>query len=247
MLIDVREIAGLSRRYFGEDGSVKSAQPIIDVAHGRRAISLIVAHDSTVLELHVARIEKALIAKYGHQATTTAATERFLHSSIITSEIGITVENKKPIGQQGQCLPYRAGSSEQNRSVEGILKLDSDVGTVAEALLNTFTEIANSEHDAPHAVSLEEFELMPKKRLACDIYQSFRNSIGERPQPCGLASSQNDDRHEFWGMVIHERRCACLQNQTGSGLLSILVRAWHGADELCHSRRTSENLHRQLR
>src|SRR5437773_12172563 len=95
----VCEVVLLSGRDFCENGAVECAQPVIDVTHGRCAISLIVAHNSAVFELDVTCIEQTVIAKDRHQTAATTLPERRLHSLIITSEIGITVEDEKLIGQ----------------------------------------------------------------------------------------------------------------------------------------------------
>src|SRR5437588_5301584 len=99
VLIDVNQIVILAWRNRLKNASVKCCEAVVDVAHARGAVSLVIVQDSLAVGLHVAGIELARIVVNGHQAASTTVAERRLHGSIIANQVRIAVKHKELLWQ----------------------------------------------------------------------------------------------------------------------------------------------------
>src|SRR5215831_1032848 len=65
------------------------------------------------------------------------------------------------------------------------------------------------------SVAPQQLKLMPKKRMAGDIDQRFRQVLRQRPQSCGVTTRQYECGHKFCG-IAHRVAPSIVRNDSGA-------------------------------
>src|ERR1035437_5430500 len=68
VLVNRSKVACLPRGNRLEDATVKGAQTVVDVVHGRRTIALVIPQNPAAVVLNVASVVQALLAIHGHES-----------------------------------------------------------------------------------------------------------------------------------------------------------------------------------
>src|SRR6185437_9267526 len=104
----------------GEHVRSHDGEPVIDIAHLRTAVALVMTNDASAVENDVARVPAPVIAENGHQRRHVVAAESDLDRRQGDIQVAVAVKDEKFLAEERQRAAQRAAGSLKRRTVETI-------------------------------------------------------------------------------------------------------------------------------
>ncbi len=180
--IDVRQVESVLAAAAGEDLRIHDREPVIDIAHLRTAVALVMTNDARAVEHDVARVPAPLIAENGHQRRHVVAAESDFDRRQGDVQVAVAVKDEKFLAEERERAAQRAAGSLQRRTVETIGDVQAEITAVADGLFDLFAEMTDAQHHAFDAFAAEQVQLMHDEGLSGDDNQRFRQGLRERLQ-----------------------------------------------------------------
>ena len=168
ILVNRGQVVGLAGRHIVEGAALESAQPVIDVAHGRRAVRLVVGQNPAAGELHVAGVPPTLRcdtrssgracrhrrnAASGRPRSRRAGRNRRRARRTRRPAAAARGEARRP------CRASRGPSNEYSTC-------SPKARAVAGERLDHLAQVAHAQHHALDAVAPQQPQLVREERLA---------------------------------------------------------------------------------
>ena len=227
ILINGRQVERAIRGITGERARLQRAEPVVDVMHRGRPVHLVVPHDPSVGELHVALVPAIVVLEHSHQAVAAARQKRGGHRLVVAFQVRVAVEHQERLAQERHRLAQRAASAERPLAVARIPHAQAVRRPVADGGLHALAKMPEAEDHVRNAARLEQLELARRKRLARHVHERLRCVSGGLAQPRRQPARKNRDRqaHETSTFVPSKSN----RNRTSSSpALRIAVRTGCG-------------------
>src|SRR5580704_9620152 len=91
----IGEVMRAATSQFVKNMAVEHSQSVVDVAHSRRRMHLVVLHNTALVKLHIASVSVTGVMKNRHQSPLSRLREPALHCHVITGQIGIAIKNEE--------------------------------------------------------------------------------------------------------------------------------------------------------
>src|SRR5271165_1376657 len=192
--LDLGEVDDPAPREGVERGPAENAQSVVDVAHGREPVPLVVGADRSVLEPDVARVVALAVLEDGHEAQFPRLDEAPADGLVVDGQVAVAVEHVERFPEQGQGLDQRAAGPEELRTVERVVDPDAPILAVAVALDDPLAEVADAEDDVREAGLPYEPQLVGEEGFPRHLDQELGQLLRDRLQAGGETAGQDGHR-----------------------------------------------------